>query len=178
MLVYDGTMIQPVVISEPTRKRWSDQDRFIEAFRICGNVTKSCEISNVSRGVIYGGEGWVSQDETNAGRELFSERFEKARNESIEYIEAELYRRAVEGIEKPVYQGGKLVGHIQEYSDQLMMFLLRGLNPAKWREKFEGANLIGVGGNLNVQNNQIVAQIANMTEDELKRLAERGRKSE
>lgn len=40
-------------------------------------------------------------------------------------MEDEARRRAVEGVEKPVYQGGELVGYVQEYSDSLMQFMLK-----------------------------------------------------
>jgi len=40
---------------------------------------------------------------------------------------------------KPVYHGGKRVGFIREYSDVLLIFLLKGLRPAKYRERVEHA---------------------------------------
>lgn len=36
-------------------------------------------------------------------------------------LEDEIHRRAVEGVAKPVYQGGKKVGSIREYSDRLLI---------------------------------------------------------
>lgn len=37
----------------------------------------------------------------------------------------EVARRAIKGVKKPVYQGGKKVGSVQEYSDALLMFLIK-----------------------------------------------------
>jgi len=44
-------------------------------------------------------------------------------------MEREAYRRAVEGNDKPVYQGGKKVGTVKEYSDGLLTFLLKARKP-------------------------------------------------
>jgi hypothetical protein len=33
-----------------------------------------------------------------------------------------------------VFQGGKQVGTVRKYSDTLLMFLLKGIRPQKWRE--------------------------------------------
>lgn len=60
-------------------------------------------------------------------------------------LEREAMRRAHEGVRKPVYQGGKRVGFIQEYCDTLLIFLLKGLRPEKYREWFEHAGT-GKGG--------------------------------
>lgn len=49
-------------------------------------------------------------------------------------LEQEAYRRAVEGVEEPVYQGGELVGTVRRYSDKLLEFLLRGRRPQVYRE--------------------------------------------
>ncbi len=53
-------------------------------------------------------------------------------------LEAEAWRRAVEGVERPVgwYQG-KPGGYVKEYSDVLLIFLLKGLRPEKYRERME-----------------------------------------
>lgn len=53
----------------------------------------------------------------------------------------EVDRRAVTGIQKPVYYKGKIVGSITEYSDQLLMFRLRTLkdkyNPSSNKKEKE-----------------------------------------
>ena len=50
-------------------------------------------------------------------------------------LEDEAKRRAYEGVKKPVYQGGKRVGYVQEYSDTLLIFLLKGTNKAKYGDR-------------------------------------------
>ena len=63
--------------------------------------------------------------------------------------EDELHRRAVEGDDKPVYQGKELVGHIRTYSDSLLQLVLKANDPDKYadRQKVEHT---GVQLNINV----------------------------
>ena len=49
--------------------------------------------------------------------------------------EDELFRRAVEGVEQPVYQLGKLVGHVREYSDKLLELYLKSHAPEKYMDR-------------------------------------------
>lgn len=55
----------------------------------------------------------------------FALAWQTAQADSIAALEREALRRALSGTEKPVYRGGELVGHITEYSDQMLMFLLK-----------------------------------------------------
>lgn len=60
-----------------------------------------------------------------------------AREAAVEFAEAELYRRGVHGVAKPVYQSGKRVvdvdeqgiatpASVREYSDTALIFFLKG----------------------------------------------------
>jgi hypothetical protein len=53
----------------------------------------------------------------------------------VDQLESEAVRRAYKGVRKPVYQGGLLAGHVQEYSDALLIFLLKGLKPERYRDQ-------------------------------------------
>jgi hypothetical protein len=48
----------------------------------------------------------------------------------------ELVRRGVEGVEKPVFHEGVIVGHVTEYSDKLLMEHLKVID-ARYRNKLE-----------------------------------------
>jgi hypothetical protein len=76
--------------------------------------------------------GWMRTD-----RE-YAREFEMARQAAIDTLEGEAHRRAVEGVQKPVYQKGMKVGEITEYSDNLLMFLLRAACPEKYRNNWKG----------------------------------------
>lgn len=65
---------------------------------------------------------------------LFSEAWDKAAEASSDILEAEAVRRATEGVMEPVYYQGDVVGYKLAYSDSLLQFLLKGVNPDKFRE--------------------------------------------
>jgi hypothetical protein len=67
----------------------------------------------------------------------FAERWDEALELALDLMELEARRRALHGTERPVYQGGKLVGTIREYSDTLMIFLLKAYRPERFRERYE-----------------------------------------
>jgi len=52
-------------------------------------------------------------------------------------LEAEAVRRAFRGVRRPVYQGGLLAGYLTEYSDQLLIVLLKAMRPERYRERSE-----------------------------------------
>lgn len=72
----------------------------------------------------------------------FKASFEEIKRVYIERMEREADRRAIEGVNKPVFYKGKLVTDkdgnpvtIKEYSDTLLIFRLKALAPEKYREK-------------------------------------------
>jgi hypothetical protein len=67
----------------------------------------------------------------------FRAKWEEAVKDSQQSLEDEAYRRAVIGVEEPVFQGGRLVGTVQKYSDGLLTFLLKAHNPNKYSEKLQ-----------------------------------------
>jgi len=54
---------------------------------------------------------------------------------AIERIEEEADRRAVEGTLEPVFYQGFECGQVRRYSDTLLIFRLKALNPQKYRER-------------------------------------------
>jgi hypothetical protein len=67
----------------------------------------------------------------------FLVREQHVRDGIADHLEAEAVRRAFRGIRRPVYQGGLLAGHVTEYSDPLLIFLLKALRPERFRERTE-----------------------------------------
>jgi hypothetical protein len=98
-------------------------ERFLTALASLGNVSRACKTAKVGRQTAY---------DKKAADPEFSARWDEAQVIADELMEGEARRRAVEGVLKPVYQSGKLVGKVREYSDSLLQFLLRGHNPAKF----------------------------------------------
>jgi len=50
----------------------------------------------------------------------------------IRALEAEAVRRAVSGVSAPVFYQGRECGSTVKHSDQLLMFLLKSLNPGRY----------------------------------------------
>ncbi len=91
-----------------------------------GNVSRSAEAVNVSRQVCY--------DHRDANDE-FKAQWKAAIETGTEDLEQEARRRAFEGFEEPVYYKGEVCGYIQKYSDNLLMFLLKGRRPDAYRDR-------------------------------------------
>jgi len=100
--------------------------RFLEALETTCNVTKACRLARVGRRSIY---EWRDDDPA------FKADWEKSLDRASDLLEEEAVRRAQHGVKKPVFQGGKRVGYVQEYSDTLMIFLLKGAKPKKYGDR-------------------------------------------
>ncbi|MBO6505177.1 MAG: hypothetical protein JJ850_10340 [Kordiimonadaceae bacterium] len=77
-------------------------------------------------------------DEPHNWREsdrAFADRWQRAEDAGTDVIEDEAYRRAVTGVEKPIYRGGEVVGHVADYSDSMLMFLLKSRRPDRYGGK-------------------------------------------
>lgn len=62
----------------------------------------------------------------------FAAAWVEAMEEGTDRIEAEAFRRAVEGVSRPVFQCGEEVGRVQEYSDTLLTLLIKGRRPGQF----------------------------------------------
>lgn len=99
---------------------------FIKELAKGGNVTAAARAAGIARCYAY--------ELYNADKN-FAAAWDDACKESADVLEAEARRRAVGGVDKPIFQGGVQVGTIREYSDTLLIFLLKGNNPEKFRER-------------------------------------------
>ena len=98
---------------------------FIEDFRFHGNISRSCRALKINRSTVY---EWQETDD------VWLAEFRQAEIEATETMEAEAYRRAVEGTAKPVFHQGAQCGVVQEYSDTLLIFMLKARAPDKYRD--------------------------------------------
>jgi hypothetical protein len=112
--------------SKKTKKQ--KQIDFLKELEATGNITISCKKAKLPRRTVY---DWLEKDEA------FKSLYDKSVIIGIELLEDEAQRRAYHGTVKPVYQGGKLVGKVQEYSDTLLIFLLKGKKPEVYKERLE-----------------------------------------
>src|SRR5580765_2108826 len=107
---------------------------FLEAFRKNGNVSESASSIGIDRKLHY---RWLDKDQK------YFKAFTDAEAEAVDVLEKEARRRGQEGVEEPVFYLGKEVGKVRKYSDTLLIFLLKGARPEKYRERYEVA---GPGG--------------------------------
>lgn len=103
----------------------------LEIARCGGNVTKACEIANIDRHQAY--HRREEDDE-------FARDWRTAEELGVDGLIDEGRRRAFQGVERPVYQGGKKVGSITETSDSLLMFMIKAKRP-EYRDKSVEVNL-------------------------------------
>src|SRR5262245_27197917 len=108
------------------KKDW--RPAFLEALAEPGSVVHAATKAKIHRSTAYN---------ARADERAFADAWKEAEQIGVELMEAEARRRAVEGCRRPVYQGGKLVGHVQEYSDTLLIFLLKAHKPEKYRERHQ-----------------------------------------
>lgn len=102
------------------RERLKAQDIFIETYSRVGVVTDAAKAAGVPRERIY---QWQEHDET------FALRFNLAKEAYCDTLRREIHRRAIEGVEKPVYQRGFRIDTVREYSDALLMFHAKAKMP-------------------------------------------------
>lgn len=109
------------------RQCWQNQERFLAAFRECCRIGEAAEAVGLTRWAV---ERWQRTDVYG-----FKKRMAIIEQEYVEKLEAEVDRRAVEGIDHPVIYKGSITGTYREYSDNLLMFRLKKLRP-EYRENY------------------------------------------
>ena len=126
----------PPAVSEPTLPPF-EAERHIKhpkkralltAYAECGNIRLAASIAGIDRRTHY---RWTKSDDAYAADLTI------AKDQAVDRLEQEAWRRGREGVQRPVYQGGKLVGYEQVYSDVLLIFLLKGARPEVYRERFD-----------------------------------------
>ena len=93
-----------------------------------GTLTTGCKSARIDPRTVY---GWRETDPTFVLRER------QAKDALSDALEAEATRRATRGVQQPVYQAGRLVGYRTEYSDALLVLLLKANRTDRYREKLE-----------------------------------------
>lgn len=103
------------------------------------SVRAACDKIRINRRTVI---DWCEKDPA------FARAYEDAKEDGLDVLEDEAVRRGVEGVTRPIYQGGELVGHEQVYSDKMLEMVLAGRRSA----------VFGRQAQLNVQNNVVVAE--------------------
>lgn len=104
---------------------------FLEELARSGNVSAAADFAGLNRNDFY--------DIRKVDAE-FAAAWEVAIEQAADALELEARRRAYHGVEEPVF--GRVardrddkIGTVQKYSDTLLIFLLKGVKPDKYRER-------------------------------------------
>jgi hypothetical protein len=104
--------------------------RFLKALADTGNVRLACLSGGVERSWAY---------RTRDRDKTFGAAWEQALEDAADRLEAEAYRRAVQGVrrERPIFYQGRQVGAemITEYSDGLLTLLLKAHRPERFKDR-------------------------------------------
>jgi hypothetical protein len=91
-----------------------------------GNVARACRLAGIAQKTYY---NWRERYPE------FAEACEEAKVEGVEMMEAEVFRRGIEGYDEELHhQGVKTGDTVRRYSDTLAIFLLKAHKPEKYRE--------------------------------------------
>jgi hypothetical protein len=99
---------------------------FIAALSLNGNITDACEQMGIERSTAY---------RLRAEDEAFAAEWDTALESAADRLEAEAWRRAVDGVEEPVFQQKEMIGTIRKYSDTLLVTLLKAHKKDKYSDK-------------------------------------------
>lgn len=108
-------------------QRWTAarQRRFLRTLTQTANVSASAAAAGLSRSAVYRQRGHDP---------AFAESWDEALNAALDTLEEALMKRAIEGVDKPIFYGGKPCGTTKSYSDALAMFLLKSRRPEVYGE--------------------------------------------
>lgn len=108
------------------------QATFLEAFALYGNIVRACLETDIPRRTVY---NWKSVDEKGDPKDSeFMVFYEIARQEAVAVLEAEAWRRAIDGESTPTTVAGERVD-VEKKSDTLLIFLIRAHGGPKYRNQ-------------------------------------------
>lgn len=111
-----------------TKQVLINQSKFLAAFSQIGIITTAAENSKQNRMNHY---NWMDKDPD------YPARFESACTAAAETLENEAIARGRDGWKEPVFYQGEIVGEVIKKSDILLMFMLKGMLPSKYRERYD-----------------------------------------
>lgn len=104
------------------------KELFLAAFAETCTVTHAAEAAGIDRRTHY---DWLKADPE------YADRFRQAEQSVADSLEAEAIRRARDGVDRDVYYKGEVVGTERQLSDTLLIFLLKGHKPDKFKDRHQ-----------------------------------------
>jgi hypothetical protein len=122
-----------------------NQEKFLAAYAAIGITTKAAKAAGLCPSEPY---HWLKEEGPHGDE--YRSRLAKAEKEAEDALEAEARRRAVDGLKRfKFFKGAPIIDpdtvteqnpqgtpyYELEYSDTLLIFLLKGINPEKYRDR-------------------------------------------
>lgn len=146
-------------------KKAANQTAFLNAYKECACILKAAKAAGIERDSHY---RWMR------GEPDYAERFAEARKQSIDVLSAEALRRAKDGTQRMKFHqgvpcmvpavdedGNKIIGEDGEqeltpyiehdYSDTLLIFLMKAADPARYNDRLMVENHSRVDHNVTGQ---------------------------
>lgn len=101
------------------------QTKFLASVAKGATISKAAHEIGVVSSTVY---KWRQQDDD------FACEWDQAIESGTDMLEDEAFRRALNGVERPVFYGGKPVGYVRDYSDSLLVFMLKARRPEKFKD--------------------------------------------
>ena len=108
------------------KQRAEKKGKFLAALAGGASGEKAATAAGIGRKTAY---RWRDEDKD------FAADWDDAIEAGTDLIEDEIYRRAVTGVDKPVFFKGEVVGHVREYSDTLLIFMAKARRPEKYTDR-------------------------------------------
>lgn len=98
---------------------------WLAAFETTGMVMAACKQVGVGRSTVY---------EARQRDEDFACAWADVEEATTERMEREAYRRSTEGVPREIYHRGEVVGEELQFSDTLLIFMLKARRPERYRD--------------------------------------------
>ncbi len=124
-------MKRPKSGTKPSKHYYSTRKwmpAFLKSLAVEPNITVAARNAKIDRTVVY---------EAREKDIEFAKAWDDALAQGADMLESEAFRRATKGVQRPIYQGGVLVGHERMFSDTLTCLLLKAHKPAQFRERID-----------------------------------------
>jgi hypothetical protein len=107
-------------ITHPKKRAW------LLTFAACGSIKKTARALQTDHKLHY---YWLAHDPT------YLDAFDAAKHLATQTLADEAVRRGRDGLKRAVYYKGQIVGYEREYSDTLLIFLLKAWQPEIYGDK-------------------------------------------
>jgi hypothetical protein len=112
------------ITTAPALVTKTQQDLFLQSYRTHGLFTKASQVAGITKSQI---EKYCQAQTADA--EQFQLNVQEAAAQWADTIEAEVTRRAIDGVQKGIYYKGQWVADETVYSDSLLLKLIEVRNP-------------------------------------------------